>query len=112
LLGDFNAEPMSDEIRFLSGYHSLRGQSVHFADCFACVGEGAGHTFSRANPFAETNKEPNRRIDYIFVRGPDRQLRGEPLSCRVVLDENEGGICPSDHYGVLAEIQAAPRPRK
>src|SRR3954447_22805587 len=32
LLGDFNAEPQADEIRYLGGYTSRLGRSVYFAD--------------------------------------------------------------------------------
>lgn len=111
VMGDFNAEPDSDEIRFLRGYHARLGRGVYFADCFAAAGDGSpGHTFARANPYALRAHEPNRRIDYIFSRGPDRQLRGEPLAARVVFDApNEHGVWPTDHYGVLADIAAAPR---
>jgi endonuclease/exonuclease/phosphatase family metal-dependent hydrolase len=107
LVGDFNAEPESDEIRFLSGYHLLDGKSVYFADCFRACGDGPGYTFARRNPFALVAREPNRRLDYVFVRGPDRALRGEPLGARGVLDEPADGVFPSDHFGVYAEISAA-----
>lgn len=110
LMGDFNAEPDSDEIRYLRGYHSRLGRSVYFADCFAAAGDGSpGYTFARENPFALRAHEPNRRLDYIFVRGPDRALRGEPLSAKRCFTSAEDGVFPSDHYGVFAEIQAAPR---
>lgn len=110
IMGDFNAEPASDEIRYLRGYNSRLGRSVYFADCFAAAGdESPGYTFARRNPFALRAHEPNRRLDYIFVRGPDRQLRGEPLSARLCFSDAEGGVFPSDHFGVFAEIQAAPR---
>jgi endonuclease/exonuclease/phosphatase family metal-dependent hydrolase len=110
LMGDFNAEPDSDEIRYLRGYHSRLGRSVYFADCFAAAGDGSpGYTFARENPFALRAHEPNRRLDYIFVRGPDRALRGEPLTAKRCFTAPEGGIFPSDHYGVFAEIQAGAR---
>jgi len=110
LMGDFNAEPDSDEIRFLRGLTPIEGRTVYFADCFQVAGDGSpGYTFARDNPYAAIVCEPNRRLDYVFVRGPDRQLRGEPLSARVVANRPTGGVFPSDHYGVLAEIQAAPR---
>jgi endonuclease/exonuclease/phosphatase family metal-dependent hydrolase len=110
LLGDFNAEPESDEIRYLRGYTSRLGRSIYFADCFAAAGDGSpGYTYARENPFALRSHEPNRRLDYIFVRGPDRQLRGEPLAARLCFNRAADGVFPTDHYGVLAEIQAAPR---
>ena len=103
--GDFNAEPESDKIRFMRGHCGLGGKRVYFADCFAVVGEGRGVTFSPAtNPFASETHEPERRIDYVFVRGPDSRVRGKPLSARVCFDQRVNGVFPSDHFGVVAEI--------
>jgi endonuclease/exonuclease/phosphatase family metal-dependent hydrolase len=45
-----------------------------------------------------------RRIDYIFVRGPDEKVRGKPLASSVVFEEVVDGVTASDHYGVVAEI--------
>lgn len=105
LVGDFNAEPDSAEIRFLRGLQSLAGVSTYLADCFGLAGEGPGVTFDATrNPFAAPTHEPPRRIDYVFARGPDGKVRGKPLTARVVLDEVVDGICATDHYGVLAEI--------
>jgi endonuclease/exonuclease/phosphatase family metal-dependent hydrolase len=105
LVGDFNAEPEAAEIRFLKGLQSLEGKSTFFADCFALAGEGPGITYdSTRNPFAAPTHEYPRRIDYVFVRGPDKQARGKPLSARVVMEEVHGGIAATDHYGVFAEV--------
>jgi endonuclease/exonuclease/phosphatase family metal-dependent hydrolase len=105
VMGDFNAEPESDEIRFMRGFATLNGQSVFFADAWAYGGtHGPGFTFDRRNAYAARAHEPPRRIDYIFVRGPDAQLRGEPLHTRVVLDEPTDGVWPSDHFGLYSEI--------
>lgn len=104
LMGDFNADPDSDEIRFLRGLAALGGRGTYWADCFAIAGSGPGYTYARENAFAAVAHEPSRRIDYIFVRGPDREHRGEPLAARVVLSDAENGVWPSDHYGVYAEI--------
>ncbi|MDB4943745.1 MAG: putative secreted protein [Labilithrix sp.] len=108
VMGDFNAEPDSDEIRYLRGLTSLGGESVYFADAFAVAaadGEGTGATFSKRNAFAEPLREPDRRIDYIFVR-PDEGLRGEPREARVCFDAPHGGVFPSDHFGVTALVTA------
>ena len=105
LVGDFNAQPDATEIRFLKGLHALEGRSVFFADCFGVAGEGPGYTFDATrNPFAAPTHEYPRRIDYVFVRGPDKKVRGKPLEARVVMQEIEGGVCASDHYGVYAEV--------
>ena len=108
LMGDLNAEPESDEIRFLSGFATIEGQSVFFSDVWRAVGEGRGATFSPDNPFAEPCHEPPRRIDYIFVRGPDARGRGKPLEARLCFDQPVGGVYPSDHYGVYAELRGEP----
>lgn len=105
LVGDFNAEPEAAEIRFLKGLQSLDGKSTFFADCFALAGVGPGFTYdSTRNPFAAPTHEYPRRIDYVFVRGPDKQVRGKPLHARVVMEEVDGGIAATDHYGVYAEV--------
>lgn len=105
VVGDFNAEPEATEIRFLKGLHSLGGVSTFFGDCYGQVGEPPGFTFdARKNPFAAPTHEYPRRIDYVFVRGPDREARGKPLTAKVVLDEVVEGVAASDHYGVYAEI--------
>ena len=106
VVGDFNAEPDSEEIRFLRGLTSLGGRSVHFQDVFGHVGEGPGTTFSLANPYAALLREPDRRIDYVWVRGGDERFRGEPLAARVAFDKPEGEAYPSDHFGVYAELRA------
>jgi endonuclease/exonuclease/phosphatase family metal-dependent hydrolase len=105
LAGDFNAEPDSDEMRFLRGLTPIDGRTVYFADCHAVAGEGRGITFSKRNTFAAESREPERRIDYVYVRGPDRQGRGQPLGARVCFDHAVEGIFASDHFGVLARIR-------
>lgn len=102
--GDFNAEPDADEIRFMRGLTGLGGKCVYFADCFGITGEGPGYTFARRNPYAAVCKEPNRRIDFIFVRGPDEKGRGEPLASKVCFDQPEGDVWPTDHFGVTATL--------
>lgn len=104
--GDFNAEPDSDEIRFMRGLTSLRGKSVYFADAFALAGDGSpGPTYARRNVYAAAVHEPDRRLDYIFVRGPDDRFRGEPLTAHVCFDQpTPAGVWPTDHFGVTATI--------
>ena len=113
LMGDFNAGPEADEIRYLSGHATVEGKSVYFADAWTHAGEGPGYTFDRKNRFAALAHEPPRRIDYVFVRGPDRKFRGEPLSTRLAFASAtpgpDGDLWPSDHFGVVTEIAATPR---
>jgi len=112
VLGDFNAEPGSDEIRYMTGLHSLQGRNVAFLDAWAVAGDhalpgeqGQGMTWSNLNPYARVENEPRRRIDYIFVGLPGRKGVGAIKSCRVVCNEEEGGVWPTDHFGVFAELR-------
>jgi len=107
VVGDFNAEPESDEIRFMKGLTGLGGRCIYFADAFGVAGDGTqGVTFSKRNPHAEPLREPERRIDYVFVRGPDDAQRGEPRDARVAFDQAIGGTFATDHFGVVTTITA------
>lgn len=110
ILGDLNADPDSDEMRFLRGLTPLGGTSVFFSDCWATTrASEPGYTYDRRNAYALRSREPSRRIDYCLVRGPGRHLCGEPLSAELFGDTPTGEVWPSDHYGVVAEIYAAKR---
>lgn len=115
VVGDFNAEPESDEIRYMKGLHSIGGRSVAFLDAWAVAGDdglsgeaGRGITWSNRNPYARVEFEPRRRIDYVFVGLPGREGRGAVESCRVVCDEGEDGVWPTDHFAVFAELRTDP----
>ena len=92
---------------------ALEGKTVFFADAWAYAGEGPGYTYDRTNPYAGKAREPSRRIDYIFVRGPDRQFRGEPLRAELAFNAVELGgaepVWPSDHFGVVADLAISER---
>jgi endonuclease/exonuclease/phosphatase family metal-dependent hydrolase len=114
LMGDFNAEPDADEIRYLRGLSVQDGKTVFFADAWLYGADGSpGATFARENVYAQQAHEPSRRIDYVFVRGPDRTFRGEPIHTRLAFHEPEPGaegpVWPSDHYGVVTDVVFAPR---
>ncbi|MBA3503661.1 MAG: endonuclease/exonuclease/phosphatase family protein [Myxococcota bacterium] len=109
ILGDLNAQPDADEIRFLRGATALGGRSVFFFDCWQLNGGDVGYTYDRKNPYALRSHEPSARFDYVFVRGPDRVSRGEPISTRLALNEPVDGVWPSDHFAVVADLYAAPR---
>lgn len=114
LMGDFNAEPEADEIRYLRGLTALSGRTVYFADSWIYGGDGSpGYTFDRENRFAAVALEPPRRIDYIFVRGPDSKTRGEPKRTRLAFHRPspgaDGPVYASDHFGLVTDLTVEAR---
>lgn len=109
LMGDFNAVPESDEIRWLCGLTTLGGRRVFYQDAWATARPGEpGITWARANPFrARMNwLRADRRLDYVFVTAPRRDGRGTIRASRVIFDRPDGdGVFPSDHFGVMADVQ-------
>jgi len=106
LAGDFNAAPDTDAVRFITGRCSLGGRSMLLLDAWEQAGDGSpGLTWDNANPFAAAVFEPALRIDYVFAGLPHQATGvGRLGSARVVLDTPTGGVYPSDHYGVCADI--------
>jgi endonuclease/exonuclease/phosphatase family metal-dependent hydrolase len=95
--GDFNATPESTEMRFMKGLQLL--------DAFDVASPAQlGYTWCNANPFAAAEKLPDQRIDYILVGVPAEDGAGRVLSADVVCNEPRGGIWPSDHFGVAAQL--------
>jgi len=111
LMGDFNARPESDEIRWLRGLVTLSGRRTYYQDAWERLHPGEpGWTWARANPYTKSLAflEPDRRIDYIFVTPMRRGGRAAIRSCRIVLDQPAAdGAYASDHFGLLAEIDMA-----
>ncbi len=108
LMGDFNATPDCDEIRFLAGKHTIGGRRTYWQDAFArCNPRAPGWAGARrhSGPGRRPFLEPDRRLDYVFVTPPARDGRGTIVESRVVLDlPSADGTWPSDHFGLFAVI--------
>jgi endonuclease/exonuclease/phosphatase family metal-dependent hydrolase len=105
VVGDFNAEPDSDELRRFGG-HLTAPIVVNqvFLDAWRYADRhDPGHTWDRANPYVAGWVEPSSRIDYIHVvarsKGP-----GHILSARRTATAPIDGVWPSDHAAVIAEL--------
>ena len=118
LCGDFNATADSDEIRFLRGLTTLAGRRTHFQDAWLrchrepCPGDGpqTGITWSAENELTRPLRslDIDRRIDYVFVTSRKKDGRATVHDCRVALTDRLDGICASDHFAVIADIQVVP----
>lgn len=113
LCGDFNATADSDEIRFLRGLTTLSGRRTHFQDAWLrCHRDPSdelreGITWSSENELTRPLRslDIDRRIDYIFVTSRKKDGRGTVHDCRVALKDRDDGICASDHFAVVADVQ-------
>jgi endonuclease/exonuclease/phosphatase family metal-dependent hydrolase len=115
LCGDFNAEPDSDEIRYLSSLAVIDGRSTFYQDAWRVAGDGGpGFTQDwRTNPIAASLNVHRKRIDYVFVGDPYSRHghAGRVLSAVVVCDEALTGTLASDHAGLAVDIVWPGRPR-
>ena len=114
IAGDFNANPDTASIRYLTGRQSLGGRSVLYHDAWAIAGEGPGYTWTVENPKAsavvdQIVKQPaNRsRFDYVFVGSWDAHPKAHArvLDARLAFDQPIDGIWASDHFGVVVDLE-------
>ena len=113
LCGDFNAEPESDEIRFLSAMTALDGRTTHYQDAWRAAGDGPGWTHDwRRNPIAAALNGPRKRVDYVFVGDPFLRAgsAGRVLSASLAFDDTLTGRVASDHTGLVVDIAWPQRP--
>ena len=114
LMGDFNATPAHDEIRFLRGQTTLGGRRTYWQDAFARLHpDDVGYTWAKRNPYTAKLAwlEPDRRVDYVFVSPMRGNGRGTVRECRIVIDEPAAdGVWASDHFGLYAEVSLSSDP--
>ncbi|MVO88337.1 endonuclease [Streptomyces sp. p1417] len=110
--GDFNAWPDSEEMRLHGGYRTapaVPGQVL--LDAWEYAGPGAASaTWDVANPYVAATFEPSARIDYIHVGAPGPGGLGAVRGVRRAGDGPVGGIWPSDHAAVVADLLDAAQP--
>jgi endonuclease/exonuclease/phosphatase family metal-dependent hydrolase len=123
--GDFNAEPDNYCIRWLRGeeYSPETKTSTRWTDCWDKAQEKEsldGITSTPKNKYAQETAKgyaqipypqflPERRIDYIFVRGYAYGSQGTPLKAGIWGTEQSPNLqLVSDHYGVWADLLDLP----
>ncbi len=106
LCGDFNADPISEEIRMLTGQTTVPVENLVFHDAWSFRHPTKpGFSWDNNNDHAIKTHEPDRRIDYIFCGWPRGNGKGHITDCKLVGNQPVKGIWPSDHYGVMAELR-------
>lgn len=118
LLGDFNCPADSSVHRFLCGLQSLDGASAAWVDLAALYAQRTGQA-ARATLDIDTNPrwrdqpslERPQRFDWILLR--ESYPAPPPTLAHVAvfgIDPLPGsGLVPSDHYGVMADIEFPPQ---
>ncbi|WP_433218005.1 endonuclease/exonuclease/phosphatase family protein [Dactylosporangium sp. CS-047395] len=104
--GDCNAEPDSDELRLLGGRltaPAAEGQVLVDAWRFTS-GADPGYTWDARNPHTRAFGLPSSRIDYVLV-GLPRGTRGTVKRAYVCGNVPVGGVWPSDHAAVAADLK-------
>ncbi|MCY7358639.1 MAG: hypothetical protein LH609_14510 [Rudanella sp.] len=103
LAGDFNAEINSSEIEFLLGLPTISARNAYIAG----GGSLPGHTMPSR---IADQPEQGRCIDFIFSLAHHPDYHPDITSARVVLETPDAaGNYPSDHCGVLIQIQLPTR---
>lgn len=112
MVGDENAPPDADAVRFLTGRKSLGGRSTYWRDAYGRLRpHSEGYTWSARNPQVAAHVERNRRLDYVFIGALSPDGRGSILDARVACDvPGPDGWYGSDHFGVYVEIALDPVP--
>ena len=113
LCGDFNAEPDSDEIRFLCSLTTLQGRTTFYQDAWRVAGEGPGYTQDwRASRIAASLNVHRKRIDYVFIGDPflRKGSAGRVLSAALAFDVPLTGVLASDHIGLVVDVAWPSRP--
>jgi endonuclease/exonuclease/phosphatase family metal-dependent hydrolase len=94
LMGDMNAQPQNEVIKFLRGQSQIVGEPLNLIDAYSVMDGPAGLTSHGFNGGDEG--EP---IDYIFVTSDVHIIRTQVIRLKF-----DGGY-PSDHHPVIVQIR-------
>lgn len=111
LTGDLNADPLSDEVRMLTGRAPVPVQGLGFHDAWEAAGDRDGATWAHANSHTpDPPFEGDKRIDYVLCGYPLSDGRSVPVHAEVFGREpDDDGRHPSDHFGVAVDLTVSPR---
>jgi len=121
---DMNTTPASSTVRHLTGLEPFEGRTAQWLDAFAVAGLGSGVSSTGRNHWAQRTAEthdfldaaaiPDRRIDFLLVRGYAHGRPFSPLRCFSVGPDllpsvlPDAPFPPSDHDPVVADLWDPP----
>jgi endonuclease/exonuclease/phosphatase family metal-dependent hydrolase len=100
LIGDFNSRPGANSYPLLT-------RSFHDAFTPAPSGD-PGFTCCQAGDLKNPQSAVGERIDLILYRGPVRPTAVRATGADPATDRTPEGLWPSDHLGVLGELEITP----
>lgn len=98
IAGDFNADPGTDEIRFMR---------QHMNDAYEQLHPG---TPGLTTPVSHGGRKQPKRIDYIFFQTTGGSSTRTDQAAVTFTDPIPEGILASDHYGLLAHFTLIKKP--
>lgn len=109
LMGDLNMVPSDPAMQFLLGNEEFRGETCDFRDVWDIAGqrvhELGGEFEEKGITFNNLDDKPNKRIDFILVRGPVPdgsfplfEVVGSKAKSR------KSKVAPSDHLGLRVHV--------
>jgi endonuclease/exonuclease/phosphatase family metal-dependent hydrolase len=98
-LGDFNSEP---------GMNSYPLLAAQFEDAWDDKGSGEGFTCCQAADLMNAPSSAADRIDLVLYRGRFRVNDIRVTGTDPAVDRTPGGLWPSDHFGVLSQVELVP----
>jgi endonuclease/exonuclease/phosphatase family metal-dependent hydrolase len=119
LAGDFNAGTDAASIRYLTGRQSLEGRSVRYHDAWEVAGNGPGYTWTVDNlngkkEIDQIVRQPGYRcrFDYVFVGSwhAHPKAHARVINAELAFTEPVDGIWPSDHFGVVVDLEIGKDP--
>lgn len=97
IAGDFNSVPNSKTIQYLQNHSHFRAKDAFFS-CNSASANGITMPSS-------TNPELGTRIDYVFSLATAEVPHLPIIQSAVALNQLEEGLYPSDHFGVIAQVE-------
>lgn len=115
--GDFNSLPDSMTLKYLSGKINMHdNEGVFWTDSATALNGGVdihttnaqsilGHETALGVGIVNPHLVPERRIDYILVRGFAYGRPGSPLTYgKWAMSQNADGLTISDHHGIYTDL--------
>lgn len=111
LLGDFNSYPESSVYRYLTGQQSLNNHATNWSDLHKTYASKIGIKPKATMDFFNNPRWDNQNIievpgtfDYIMLKSSYPKENPILNSVNIIGDKRELQVTPSDHYGVMCDI--------